>query len=99
MPASADTAFWFTCDFVQETGIEPISFGMFANTGDGMIALGRDADLRPIVWYELGNVTHIFLDDVNPTTWVLSFDPEGQDALAYAEAHVTASVACRGGAE
>ena len=98
-PASADTPFWFTCDFVQESGETPISFGMHAESGDGQLVVGTDGDLRPVRWYEMGGVTHLFYDDTPRAEWILSFDPEAGEALTYAEAHVTVSTSCRFGGE
>lgn len=99
MPASAETAFWFTCDFPGEAGQQTISFGLYTSSGEGFITFDAGAEMRPITWYELGGTTHIFLDDVQPVAWALSFDPETQAALTYAEAHVTGSTSCRGGAK
>lgn len=99
MPAKADTAFWFTCDFDGGAGVQSTSFGLFANTGDGSIALGDDSDLRPITWRDVGETTHIFLDDLTPPRWVLSFDAETQTALGYADGHLVTANTCRGGAE
>lgn len=99
MPAKADTAFWFTCDFDGGAGLQSTSFGLFAEGGNGSIAFGQDADLRPIIWYDVGETTHLFSNDLSPPRWVLSFDAETQTALGYADAHLVHSTSCRGGTE
>ncbi len=99
LPASAETAFWFTCDFDGGAGLQSTSFGLFAEGGNGSIAFGPDAELRPIIWHDVGETAHYFLNDLSPPRWVLSFDAERQTALGYADAHLVPSTSCRGGAQ
>lgn len=95
--ASADTAFWWTCDFDGGAGIQPKSFGFFPSDMTGTIVLGEEE--RPIAVYELGGVANIFLTDMSPERWVMAFDPETNSAIGYADAHLVPSISCRGGAE
>ena len=97
MPAKAETAFWFTCDFDSGAGVQTTSFGLYASDGNGFIAFDGEEDLRPIIWIELGTVTHIFFDDVEPRSWVLSFYPKSDSALSYANGQLTQSTSCRFG--
>ena len=99
VPAKAETAFWFTCDFDGGAGIQSTSFGLFANSGEGSIAFGPNAELRPIIWHDVGRTTHLFFDDLAPPRWVMSFDSETFTALGYADAHLVQATSCRGGAE
>lgn len=99
VPAKAETAFWFTCDFPSADGVAPISFGLYASEENGFVALDPSEDIRPISWLDLGSTTHIYLADVFPETWVLSFNAEEQAAIAYHDGRPIRSTSCRGGAE
>ncbi len=113
MHAKAETAFWFSCDFVGEAGEHTVSFGLFPSSGNGVIAFDPSAEMRlssaldfaveveqrPVQWIGTGYTLHVFFDDVAPTDWALSYNSQTQEALTYAEAHVTKSTTCRGGAE
>lgn len=101
VPAKAETAFWFTCDFPAEPDQTIISFGLYASSGEGFLTFDPEDEARPIVWMETGDTVHIFAKDQVPQTWLISFNSEELQGIsfAYGQDEPSLSTSCRGGAE
>lgn len=98
--ASADTAFWWTCDFVREG--EPYSdhLGMWTSDRAELVINGHElGHVENTMTVRVDDTIHVFNTEEWPYRWRWAINMDTMEGLSFSEGIPIRSTSCRGGAE
>ena len=100
--ASAETAFWVTCDFNREGSRLSDHLGVFPESRGELVTNGfENGHSRDVLVTPLGETLYVFEEVASPEQyrWLWSINLETMQGIAFSEGYPTPSLECRVGAE